>query len=240
MFDLDKLQAAAEAATPGNWHWSGNTDTGEPYLATWIPGAGRCQVVSIGYEDRSTTGRVADQVRADAAEFDLGDPEELVRQWAHDAFGQPVREPRLQFMTDLMCVDARALAVYEVAPDATSREDPSVYRADVVGIRHPDAHFIAAANPAVILELVAAHRDVLEQGDELRKMLDSYTREYPQECNKRVAAEAVRDATLARIAQAEALHQSIDGECHTCSDENGPKLWPCPTVRALTEGEPSE
>lgn len=159
--DLDVLQAAAEAATPGKWHWSGNTDTGEPYLATWIPGAGRCQIISIGYEERSMTGRAADQVRADAAEFDLGDPEELVRQWAHDSFGQPAREPRLQFMTDLMCVDARELAVYEVAPDATSREDPSVYRADVVGIRHPDASFIATANPAMVLELVAAHRAAL-------------------------------------------------------------------------------
>ncbi len=46
-----------------------------------------------------------------------------------------------------------------------------------------------------------------------------------------------RDAALARIARVEALHPRILGECHTCSDEKGPKPWPCATVRALTEGE---
>ena len=74
--------------------------------------------------------------------------------WAHDAFGEPIREPRLQFMTDLMCVNAREHVAYEVAPQARSREDPNVYRADVVGIRHPDAEFIATFDPATVTSLL--------------------------------------------------------------------------------------
>jgi len=34
---------------------------------------------------------------------------------------------------------------FEVCADATERTDPRVYRADISGIRHPDAEFIAAA-----------------------------------------------------------------------------------------------
>jgi hypothetical protein len=143
----------SRATEPTRWHWSGNTDTGEPYLATWVPGAGRCQVLAIGTEDRSTTGRAADRVRSDAREFDLGDPEELVHDWATDQFGEPVADPRLEFVTGLMCVHARDLVVYEVAPNATHRDDPAVYRADVVGIRHPDAELIAEA-PKLLAELL--------------------------------------------------------------------------------------
>ncbi|MHA3723797.1 hypothetical protein ACXR2T_07950 [Leucobacter sp. HY1910] len=154
---LDALTVAAEAATGGPWHWAGNTDTGEPYLATWIPGAGRCQVLSIGHEYRATTGRQADEVRECAADFGL-DPEETVRDWAHSATGEPIQEPRLQFITDLMLENARDLAVYEVAPEATDREDPRVYRADVVGIRHPDATYLAAAHPDAIRSLIARLR----------------------------------------------------------------------------------
>ena len=152
--DLTKLREIAEAATEGGWHWAGNTDTGEPYLATWIRGIGRCNILSIGSEDRSTTGRKADGVRADAREFDLGDPEELVDQWAHDQFGEPVKDPRLQFTTDLMCVSARDLVVYEVAPLATTREDDRVYRADISDIRHPDAAHIATFDPPTVLALI--------------------------------------------------------------------------------------
>jgi hypothetical protein len=52
------------------------------------------------------------------------------------------------------------LVVYEVAPDATHREDPRVYRADIVGIRHPDAEFIAHSRRD-IASLLAALEAVL-------------------------------------------------------------------------------
>ena len=138
--DLADLRAKAVAATGGPWHWAGNTDTGEPYLATWIKGAGRCQVLSIGYDERSTTGAEADRMRDSMSDsgYDEADLDDMVRDWAMDSFGQPMRDPR----------------VYEVAPNATSREDPDVYRADVVGIRHPDAEYIAAVSPDVVLALL--------------------------------------------------------------------------------------
>lgn len=151
--DYDDLRKKAEAATEGPCHWAGNTDTGEPYLATWIPGAGRCQVLSIGSEERTSTGRKAAEIR-DYAEESGMDPDDAVQDWMHDSFGNVMTDPRLQFTTDLMCADARKLVVYEVAPEATSREDKRVYRADVVGIRHPDAEYLVAANPQTVLALL--------------------------------------------------------------------------------------
>lgn len=153
--DLAAIRERVEKATEGPWHWAGNTDTGEPYLATWLPGLGRCSVLAIGEEARKTTGREADRVRADAEEFSLGDPEEAVENWATDRFGEPIKDPRLWFFTDLMADPARDHVVYEVAPNAMTREDPKVYRADITGIRHPDAEFIAHARTDVPLLLAA-------------------------------------------------------------------------------------
>ena len=126
----EKLDATTNA---GRWHWSGNMDTGEPYLATWVPGAGRCQVLSVGQ-----TGAV--------------------------------RNARLTLMEDLMLVYARDRAIYEVAPSATSRKDPKVYRADIIGLRHPDAEIIPLAVNALPLVLdwcestLATHRGAPESG----------------------------------------------------------------------------
>jgi hypothetical protein len=172
--DLDALEALANAATTGPWHWAGNTDTGEPYLATWISGAGRCQVLAIGHDDRSETGRAADDMRASLADcgYDAADIEPIVHDWAVDSFGMPRRDARLEFGTDLMMVNARDLAIYEVAPKATSRDDPAVYRADVAGIRHPDAEYIAAAHPAVVLTLIAELREARAVINACRPVVD--------------------------------------------------------------------
>lgn len=172
---LAAIQARHEAATGEDWHWAGNTDTGEPYLATWAPGLGRCSVLAIGHEDRATTGREADRVRDDAVEFSLGDPDELVYDWAHDRFGQPAKDPRLWFFTDLMADLARKHVVYEVAPNATTREDPKVYRADIIDIRHPDAQFIAHARADVpwLLDLVRHLEEALMASEVEREDLDT-------------------------------------------------------------------
>lgn len=45
--ELNELRRIAEAATPGPWHWAGNADNHQLYLATWIKGAGRCQVMDF-------------------------------------------------------------------------------------------------------------------------------------------------------------------------------------------------
>jgi hypothetical protein len=58
---------------------------------------------------------------------------------------------------------ASDMPIYQVAPDATSRDDRRVYRADIIGIRHPDAEFIAHARQDV--------DDLLALVDELQAAL---------------------------------------------------------------------
>lgn len=60
---------------------------------------------------------------------------------------------------------AKDLAVYEVAPAATSGDDPAVYRHDVTGFRSPVADYMAAADAEAVLELVHAadDRDALRE-----------------------------------------------------------------------------
>lgn len=123
MKDLDALRKIAEQATPGPWHWSGNADNRQLYLATWIKGAGRCQVMDF------------------------------------ERWGMQKAVPRFLDDESLMMQTAKSLLVYEVArnqnlPDDTPRSHPQVYRADVVDVRHPNAKFMAAANPETILALI--------------------------------------------------------------------------------------
>jgi hypothetical protein len=54
-----------------------------------------------------------------------------------------MQSARPRFNEDGLMVDADTIARYTVAPNATSRQDPAVYRADITGFRHPDAEFIA-------------------------------------------------------------------------------------------------
>lgn len=98
------IRERAEAATPGPWHWAGNTDSKNIYLATWLKGLGRCIVMDF-------------------------------TRWG-------MQNARPRFSDDLMMVKADTMVTYEVAPEATSRDDPKVYRADISGIRHPDAVLI--------------------------------------------------------------------------------------------------
>lgn len=55
--------------------------------------------------------------------------------------------------------------IFEVALTALGRLDPRVYRADIVGIRHPDAEFIAHARQDV--------DDLLAEVDRLRSELEA-------------------------------------------------------------------
>lgn len=54
-----------------------------------------------------------------------------------------------RFAVDGLMHKADGMVVYEVAPDATSRKDPKVYRADITSIKHPDAEFIASSRADV-------------------------------------------------------------------------------------------
>lgn len=68
-------------------------------------------------------------------------------------WGMRCAAPR--FQVDGLMDRADEMVTFEVARHATSRKDPKVYRGDIVDIRHPDAQFIAAANPSAVLELLA-------------------------------------------------------------------------------------
>lgn len=64
-------------------------------------------------------------------------------------------------------VKASEVPVYEVAPKASSRDDPRVYRADISGFRNPDAEFIAHARQDVT--------DLLAEVGRLREQLSTIT-----------------------------------------------------------------
>jgi len=158
---LAEIRARAEAATEGPWHWSGNTDVDTPSLSTWKPGLGRCTVLAIGREERTSTGRQADSIREYAEECG-NDPDEMVEDWMTDGLGGTISDPVLWFYEDGWAVDAATRVVYEVAPNATTRDDPNVYRADIKDIRHPDAQFIAHARQDVPTLLAALEAVVAE------------------------------------------------------------------------------
>jgi hypothetical protein len=119
--DLAAIQARADAATSGPWHWAGNVDSRHIYLANWVPGMGRCTVMDFS-------------------------------RWG-------MQEARPRFADDnFMMKNADTMPVFEVSPRSTRRDDPAVYRADLIGIRHPDAEFIAAARtdvPALVARVRA-------------------------------------------------------------------------------------
>lgn len=196
---LTEIRQRAEAATPGPWRWQGNVDTGEPYLASRAPGMG-ASVLAIGTEDRSTTGRAAADVRSYAADSGL-DPEQEVQDWATDRYDQPIKEPRLWFYTDHMAVTARERVMFEVAPTATHREDPRVYRADIVGIHHPDAEHIAGMDPQTTLALLDAYADARREVDRLRE--EARLREKSLHACRKVDAVV---AAVAALAEDESRH----------------------------------
>ena len=49
--ELEAIEARANAATEGPWHWSGNTDVQNIFLATWKPGLGRCTVMDAALRE---------------------------------------------------------------------------------------------------------------------------------------------------------------------------------------------
>jgi len=118
---LDEIRARASAATPGPWSWWGNVDTHSVHLRSRFPG----DETRDGYLDVMSFRRSG-------------------MQGAKPTFNNP----RCRM---LMIPDSYSLAIYQVAPEATSRHDPNhnVYRGDIIGFRHPDAEFIAAARADV-------------------------------------------------------------------------------------------
>lgn len=132
---LEEIRERAVRATPGPWQWYGNTDKHVIYLAA--RGRGRMFVMTFA-------------------------------RWGMQSV-QPLfavdREPGTDGWTSVGWMEAASrLARYEVAPDAPDRSHPSVYRADIAGVKAPDAEFIAHSRADVawlldVIDRVRALRD---------------------------------------------------------------------------------
>lgn len=124
---LEEIRQRERAATPGPWGWYGNADTQDIALATRK--FGRCWVMRFTRWGM----RNAQPLFAEG------------RKWG------PCREyPDETIITPHgRMTPAKDLPVFEVAPAAVSRDDERVYRGDLVGVRNPDAEFIAAARDDV-------------------------------------------------------------------------------------------
>lgn len=170
---LEEIRARERSATPGPWGWRGNTDHGDPYLTSrGYREVAKPDGTAVRHHAGDVLGHIAIEItRDDAIRRGWGSPEYLpepkispepadtydkrydaaieaardaeIENYLTDENGNPRTEHRLAFCTDWLYADARKLAVFEVAPGVTDRNDPRVYRADITGIRHPDAEFIA-------------------------------------------------------------------------------------------------
>lgn len=102
--DIEAIRARADAATPGPWHWYGNTATKFLSLNTWKSGLGRCNVMDFArWGMHGARPRFAvDDYMHDADEFAQwevchdaktpGDP----RLYRHDVDG--IRHPDAEFI----------------------------------------------------------------------------------------------------------------------------------------------
>lgn len=169
---LEKIRAREQSATPGPWGWRGNIDHGDPYLTSrGYREVAKPDGTAVRHHAGDVLGHIPVEItREDASRRGVGDPDSLpepkvdpepedtyhkrydaaieaareaeIVDYLTDEYGNPKTEHRLAFCTDWLYTDARNLVTFEVAPGATDRNDPRVYRADITGIRHPDAVFI--------------------------------------------------------------------------------------------------
>ena len=150
---LAEIEAREQAATPGEWAWFGNTDTQQIYLAT--KRYGRMYVMGFrrwGLQSAQPT-------------------------FCIDRTWKPNPQSSDDFGYDGWIASAHELASrivrYEVAPNAVSRDDSRVYRADLIGIKNPDAEFIAHSRKDVadLLAEVKRLQAELEDRDQIIREL---------------------------------------------------------------------
>ncbi|MFA5898113.1 MAG: hypothetical protein WC829_03255 [Hyphomicrobium sp.] len=133
------------------------------------------------------------------------------------------------------------------------------YHADAIDTHGPGCYKNHAACLAVKLRDMLREPCVPDAATEelarIKPLFENYSREYPNECNKRVKAEAERDAALAAIERVRAIHYNAGesqgyssqfkggygmlGDCCAACGSHGEYgvEYPCPTVAAL-EGAP--
>lgn len=202
MSALEEIRNRAKAASPGPWLWRGNVDHDEPTLSWYKPGWGRVEVLRHYPRERTADDRGAKEyeqyLRDLRVEDGLGDDgkikyrpytkaeiAERVREgWLEDTWGNPQTDPRMAFADPkyMHALDARDLAIFEVCPEAISRDDARVYRADIIGVRHPDANFIAHSRQDVedLLALVYKIRERAESWiDDFEDLTDEECSEGP-------------------------------------------------------------
>jgi hypothetical protein len=262
--ELTAIREREQAATPGPWAWRGNVDNGDPYLTSrGYREVAKPDGTTVRHHAGDVLGHIpVELTRDDALRCGVGHPDSLpepkipdepaetydkrwdaaiqaaqaaaVEDYLTDEYGNSRTEQRMAFCTDWLYTDARKLAVFEVAPGVTDRADPRVYRADITGIRHPDAEFIAAARsdvPRLLAAVDAAlghHRPV-----QLYSTVEDYRG------NHRCPHDEGYDG--------DAHYEGDDGlwyctslptvrVCASCCDEGDPDLraaWECPTYRDL-------
>jgi hypothetical protein len=169
---LAEIREREQQATPGPWGWRGNIDNGDPYLTSLgHRDEAKPDGTVVRHHAGDVLGHIpVELTRADAINRGVGDPEFLpepkvdvdpidtydkrydaaieaareaeIEDYLTDDYGQPRTKDRLAFCTNWLYTDARKLVTFQVAPNVTERSDPRVYRADITGIRHPDAEFI--------------------------------------------------------------------------------------------------
>lgn len=188
---LQEIQERAAAATPGPWMWRGNVDHQDPILSWYKPGWGRCEVLrhyprerqagdpeTKAFDDYLRDVSIRDNATGEYRSYTDEERADQVRtEWLEDESGEPRTDTRLAFAHPeyMHALDARELAVFEVCPTATDRNDPRVYRADIVGVRHPDAEFIAHSRQDVddLLAIIAKVRQRAESWyDDLENLTD--------------------------------------------------------------------
>lgn len=160
---ITELERLSIGTTPGAWFWWGNADNHAVALCGSQLGLGVCEVISTLRVDRDPKGREATQMRENLRDCSGMTPEEIdeaVHEWAVDEYGYPRTDERLAITgPDFIRHHVNEFAVYEVArrqglPDDTPRDHPKVYRADVCDVRLPNARWLAAASPTVIMGLI--------------------------------------------------------------------------------------
>jgi len=140
MIDLDAIRQRAADATPGPWMWDGNLDNNYFVLATAHSGI----YTVMGCRRKGMQGAQFEFLdRAPGTDWDK-------RSW---------------IQRDITFESATNLAIFEVCPEATSADDPRVYRKDIIGFRSANATFIAHARQDV--------DDLLAHIDQLQAELDS-------------------------------------------------------------------
>lgn len=217
--EFDAIEARCSAATPAPWRWRGNVDQADPHLVGSrrpdekfgydVLGHVRRQrtihdravrEIRAYYEDCSPQVRRGGEYGPDGRwQPEVWVPDEdgtvvaqAIHDYLYDEYDSPRYDERLAFVVDGIYREARGLAVFEVCRDATDRADPRVYRADIVGLRHPDAEFIAnsRADVEALLAEVKRLREAL--ADRVTVSVDPFdidelTRQALAEMNARAA-----------------------------------------------------